>query len=78
MSKSEKLSKSIRNNPRAVRFDDAIKMAKLLGFQYKGGQGSHTALAKDGEPRLLNFQNRKGLIPPYQARQLIEMMDKYE
>lgn len=45
MSKNEKLTKSIRNNPKTVRFDDAIKMAKLLGFQHKGGQGSHTALS---------------------------------
>ena len=27
---------------------------------------------------ILTFQNRGGYIPPYQARQLIEMMDKYE
>jgi len=26
----------------------------------------------------LNFQNRNGLIPPYQARQLMAMMDKFE
>jgi hypothetical protein len=28
--------------------------------------------------RLLNFQDRKGKIPVYQARQLIIMMDRYE
>lgn len=27
--------------------------------------------------RLLNFQNRNGHIAPYQAKQLIEMMEKY-
>lgn len=27
---------------------------------------------------ILNFQNRNGYIPPYQARQLIGMLDKYE
>jgi hypothetical protein len=27
---------------------------------------------------LLNFQNRNGKIKPYQARQLIAMIDKYE
>ena len=25
----------------------------------------------------MNFQNRGGYVPPYQARQLIKMMDKY-
>jgi len=34
--------------------------------------------ARSGEPAGLNFQNRNGLIPPYQARQLIAMMDKFE
>jgi hypothetical protein len=27
---------------------------------------------------ILNFQNRDGFILPYQAHQLIEMLDKYE
>ena len=26
----------------------------------------------------LNFQNRNGFVPPYQARQLIEMIVKYQ
>lgn len=77
MTKHEKLFASIRNNPKGVRFDDACKAAEMLGFTHKGGQGSHRAFARPGEAALLNFQNRNGLIPPYQARQLIEMMDKY-
>ncbi len=43
-----------------------------------GCKGSHSVYAKTGEPVILNFQNRDGCIPPYQARQLIEMLDKYE
>jgi len=60
MSKSEKLSLAIRNNPKVVRFNDAIKIAELMGFEHKGGQGSHCAFAKEGELKLLNFQNRNG------------------
>ena len=78
MSQLEKLLKAIRNSPKGVRFEDACKVAEMLGFQHKGGQGSHRAFARRGEPTLLNFQNRGGMIPPYQARQLIEMMEKYQ
>ncbi len=78
MTKREKLFAAIRNNPKAVRFGDACKAAELLGFTHKGGQGSHRAFARPGEPLQLNFQDRGGNVPPYQARQLIEMMDKYE
>jgi hypothetical protein len=77
MTRREKLWTAIRDNPKAVRFEDACKVAKELGFTHKGGQGSHCAFARAGEPVGLNFQNRNGFIPPYQTRQLIEMMDKH-
>ena len=77
MTRREKLLAAIRNNPKAVRFEDACKVAELLGFAHKGGQGSHRAFGRPDEPDLLNFQNRGGYVPPYQARQLIKMMDKY-
>jgi len=78
MTRREKLLAAIRNNPRGVRFGDACKAAELIGFVRAGGKGSHSVYAKAGEPTILNFQNRDGYIPPYQARQLIEMLDKYE
>jgi hypothetical protein len=77
MVKHEKLFAAIRNNPKAVRFAEACQAAELLGFTHKGGQGSHRAFARPGEPELLNFQNLDGCIPPYQARQLIRMIDRY-
>ncbi len=77
MTKREKLLAAIRANPNAVRFEDAAKVAEQLGFTHKGGKGSHRAFGRPDEPDLLNFQNRGGTIPSYQARQLIRMMDKY-
>lgn len=69
----------IRLNPKDVRFDDACATAAEIGFTHTGSSGtSHRAYARHGEPMLLNFQNRDGKIPTYQAKQLILMMDKYE
>jgi hypothetical protein len=73
----EKLIASIRENAKNVRYADACKVAEWLGFDAKGQSGDHNAFAKSGEIELLNFQNRKGMIKPYQARQLIKMIDKY-
>lgn len=78
MSSRDKLLNAIRNNPKDVRFDDACKVAGWLGFDRKGGKGSHRAFQRPGEATALNFQNHKGKIPVYQARQLIAMIDKYE
>jgi len=78
VSQREKLIAGIRNNPKHVRFDDACKVAELLGFSPGRQSGSHRTYSRPGEPVGLNFQDRDGKIKPYQARQLIEMIDKYE
>jgi hypothetical protein len=72
-----KLFAAIRANPKNVRFEDACRAARLLGFVYEGGRGSHRVFKRKGERVQLNFQNRDGYIPPYQARQLASMIDKY-
>ncbi len=77
MAKQDKLVEGLRNNPKDVRFQDACKIAEMLGFTCGGGQGSHRAYQRPGEPSGLNFQDRNGRIKPYQARQLLEMVDKY-
>jgi len=78
MTKRDKLIAAIRNNLKDVGFEDACRAARWLGFTATGGAGSHRAYSRPGEPMLLNFQNRNGKIKPYQARQLIAMIDKYE
>jgi hypothetical protein len=77
MTKQEKRLASLRNNPKAVRFEDACNIAERLGFSRQGGKGSHQTYGKADEPLLLNFQNRGGYILPYQAKQLLDMADKY-
>jgi hypothetical protein len=77
MTRRGKLLSRIRNNPKAVRFEEACKIAQRLGFIYEGGGGSHRVFKRKGEPLQLNFQNRNGSIPPYQARQLLAMIEKY-
>ena len=78
LGRREKLFSAIRNNPKDVRFSDARRAAEYLGFELKGVKGSHHSFTRPGEAAHLNFQNRGGKIPAYQANQLIEMIDKYE
>lgn len=78
MTQRKKRLARIRNNPMDVRFDEACATAVDIGFCHCGGSGSHRAYSRPGEPVQLNFQDRDGKIKPYQARQLIEMMEKYE
>lgn len=77
MNAKRKFLSKIQTQPAQVRFNEACKAAMILGFMKKGGAGSHYTFAKADEPVLLNFQNRNGFIPSYQARQLALMIDKY-
>lgn len=77
MNARRKLIVSVLSNPRDVGFRDACKIAEWLGFVRAGGKGSHVAYARRGEPVVLNFQDRKGRIAPYQARQLAVMIERY-
>jgi hypothetical protein len=49
----------------------------VLGERLDLREGSHRVYKRKDEPVILNFQNRKGLIAEYQARQLIRLIDKY-
>ncbi len=77
VARDAKLFEAIRANPRNVRFRDACRAARLLGFVHEGGKGSHRVFKRRGEPMQLNFQDRDGYVPAYQARQLVRMIDKY-
>jgi hypothetical protein len=77
VSKREKLIQSILDNPKDVRFEDACKVAELIGFGGFDRSGSHNGYARQGEMEQLDFQNRDGKIKAYQAKQLCKMIEKY-
>ena len=77
MSRYEKLLEQLRRSLRGVRFEEECRIAERIDFSPRGGRGSHRTYGREGEPLLLNFQNRDGFIKPYQARQLLEMVEKY-
>ena len=76
MNKS-KLFEELKNNLKNVRFTKLCKAAELFGFEFKGGKGSHRIYIRDGVKEMLNFQNVHGKAKPYQVRQLIKVIEKY-
>ncbi len=49
MTKHDKLLQSVFNATVSIRFEDACKVAELIGFSQKGGQGSHAVYGRDDE-----------------------------
>ena len=67
----------LKKNPKNIRFERLCIIAEVFGFRYKGGKGSHRIYTKPGIEELLNFQDVDGKAKPYQVKQLIKIIEKY-
>ncbi len=74
----KKVYEQLKINPKNVRFEALCKAAELFGFRFRGGKGSHRIYVRDGVREMLNFQNVKGKAKPYQVKQLLKIVEKYE
>lgn len=77
MTKKQKRVAALLSNPNGLRFEDACLIAEQCGFKLKNRTGSHWIYGREDEPTILNFQNRNGLVKPYQAIQLLAMVQRY-
>ncbi len=73
-----RLLEELKRNPKNVRFEKLCNAAEGFGFKFRGGKGSHRIYVREGVEELLNFQNIKGKAKPYQVRQLIRVVEKYD
>jgi predicted RNA binding protein YcfA (HicA-like mRNA interferase family) len=77
MTYRSRLLESLKKNPKNIRFNKLCKIAEEFGFKFRGGKGSHRIYVKKGIKEMLNFQNVHGKAKPYQVRQLIKVIEKY-
>ena len=62
---------------RNVAFGDIINMVEGFGFRLVRTSGSHHIFAHPGIPELVNLQEVKGEAKPYQIRQFLRLVEKY-
>jgi predicted RNA binding protein YcfA (HicA-like mRNA interferase family) len=60
-----------------VRFRDAQRLVKALGFELDRVQGSHHIYRHPMIGQRINLQARGGDAKPYQLRQLLELVERY-
>jgi len=73
----EEIYQKLKDNPKNVRFEELCRAAELFGFEFRGGKGSHRIFVKEGVREMLNFQEVKGKAKPYQVRQFIKIIERY-
>jgi predicted RNA binding protein YcfA (HicA-like mRNA interferase family) len=61
-----------------VAFSDMRRLAEGLGFELRRVSGSHHVFAHPEVPELINLQAVNGQAKPYQIRQLVRLVERYD
>ena len=78
MRPSELLARLVRGAVANVDFVDAQRLMEALGFEELRVRGSHHIYARVAVPEQLNLQEARGQAKPYQLRQLVNLVRRYD
>ncbi len=74
---TQKLLQKAISTPQNFRFIDMVKLAEAFGFRFSRKSGSHQIYIHPRVTELLNLQEVKGKAKPYQIRQFLKLVEKY-
>jgi predicted RNA binding protein YcfA (HicA-like mRNA interferase family) len=75
--KKRKLLQKLLSGAENIRFSEAIACAEAFGFRLSRISGSPHIFVHDDVPELVNLQKVKGKAKPYQIRQLLQLIERY-
>ena len=72
-----KLLKKALSSPTNVRFEEACTLARAFGFHLSRVSGSHYIFVHPAVREIINLQEVGGKAIPYQVRQLLDLVERY-
>ncbi len=78
MDKRKLLQRLERGAVSNVAFADLCSLAEGLGFELRRISGSHHVFAHPEVPELINLQAVRGQVKPYQVRQFLRLVERYD
>jgi hypothetical protein len=73
-----RLLRSILSGSKNIRFDDMADLAEAFGFRLSRISGSHHIFVHPDIPELFNLQSVKGQAKPYQVKQFLRLVERYD
>lgn len=64
-------------NDKNVKYNDFVNLIQKFGFFEERTVGSHTIYKLPFVKELINIQNVKGEVKPYQIKQFLSLVEKY-
>ncbi|MEB3120123.1 MAG: type II toxin-antitoxin system HicA family toxin [Snowella sp.] len=77
MGKKQKILKQILSGSKNISFNDIVTVVEAFGFTLSRVNGSHHIFIHPEISELVNLQNAKGKAKPYQIRQFLTIVEKY-
>jgi predicted RNA binding protein YcfA (HicA-like mRNA interferase family) len=78
MDKRKLLMRLARGAVTNVAFADLCNLAEGLSFELRRVSGSHHVFAHPDIPQVINLQSVRGQAKPYQVRQLLRLVERYD
>lgn len=75
--RERKLLQKILRNAQNVKFNDMVILIEAFGFRLSRIKGSHHIFVHPEVQELVNIQNVKGQVKPYQIRQFFKLVERY-
>ena len=76
MIRQKLLNKAI-NSPASLKFDEMVALLEAFGFHLSRISGSHHIFVHPEVRELVNVQDVKGQVKPYQVRQFLKLVERY-
>ena len=73
-----KLLEKVLAGSKNVSFHDMVTLVEAFGFSLSRSKGSHFIFTHPQIPELVNLQEKNGKTKPYQVRQFLELVEKYD
>jgi hypothetical protein len=73
-----KLLKKLSEGQKNIRFAEALACAQAFGFHLARISSSHHIFIHPDIPEPINLQNVNGKAKPYQVKQLLRLIEKYD
>ena len=75
--KKRKLLQKLLSGTKNVSFSEVMACAEAFGFKLDRVNGSHHIFTHHSIPELLNLQNVKGKVKPYQIKQFMQLIETH-
>jgi len=75
--KRRKLLQKALSSPKNVRFNQMVMLVEAFGFRLSRVKGSHHIFVHPKVQELVNLQNVGGKAKPYQIRQFLRLVERY-